>query len=135
MPDTVHHVMWYTVYDAKKKSLPVHQHGQAQRVMSFAAHHHKNSTSYNKVQGGFCENDFLYCFVAEPRIHLPWLATEQEVIRMCVVEICGADGRFINEILVRSVLEGQKYADQLAAETPSRIYNVIDENRRKVYSR
>lgn len=68
-------------------------------------------------------------------MHLPWLATEQEVIRMCVVEICGSDGRFINEILVRSVLEGQKYADQLAAETPSRIYNVIDENRRKVYSR
>lgn len=68
-------------------------------------------------------------------MHLPWLATEQEVIRMCVVEICGSDGRFINEILVRSVLEGQKYADQLAAETPSQIYNVIDENRRKVYSR
>lgn len=92
MPDTVHHVMWYTVYDAKtgnllasgtsdmcarrlgyksansfassvyhcrkKKrkphkysffqevikrdevdSLPVRQHGQAKRVMSFAAHH------------------------------------------------------------------------------------------------
>lgn len=33
MPDTVHHVMRYTVYDAKK-SLPVRQHGQAQRVMS-----------------------------------------------------------------------------------------------------
>lgn len=68
-------------------------------------------------------------------MHLPWLATEQEAIRMCVVEICGSDGRFINEILVRSVLEGQKYADQLAAETPSRIYNVINENRLKVYSR
>lgn len=54
---------------------------------------------------------------------------------MCAVEICGADGRFINEIPVRSVLEGQKYADQLAAETPSRIYNVIDEKRRKAYSR
>jgi hypothetical protein len=38
MPDTVHHVMWYTVYDAKKKSLPVRQHGQAQRVMSCKAH-------------------------------------------------------------------------------------------------
>lgn len=50
MPDTVHHVMWYTV-DAntgdliatdtpqKKKSPPVRQHGQAKRVMSLAAHH------------------------------------------------------------------------------------------------
>lgn len=54
---------------------------------------------------------------------------------MCVVEICGNDGRFINEIPVRSVLEGQQYADQLASETPSRIYNVMDENRCKVYSR
>lgn len=44
MPDTVHHVMWYTVYDAKtgdliaigttqkKKSPPVRQHRQAARV-------------------------------------------------------------------------------------------------------
>lgn len=54
---------------------------------------------------------------------------------MCVVEICGTDGRFINEIPVRSVLEGQQYADQLASETPSRIYNVMDENNNKVYSR
>nr|DAI37359.1 MAG TPA: hypothetical protein [Caudoviricetes sp.] len=23
MPDTVHHVMWYTVYDAKKKEAPI----------------------------------------------------------------------------------------------------------------
>lgn len=22
MPDTVHHVMWYTVYDAKKRACP-----------------------------------------------------------------------------------------------------------------
>ena len=44
MPDTVHHVMRYTVYDAKK-SLPVLQHGQAKRVMSFAAHHHKDITN------------------------------------------------------------------------------------------
>ena len=54
---------------------------------------------------------------------------------MCVVKICGADGRFINEIPVRSVLEGQQYADQLASETPGRIYNVFDENRCKAYSR
>lgn len=116
MPDTVHHVMWYTVYDAKtgnllasgtsdmcarrlgyksansfassvyhcrkkkekaaqvflfsrshkarrggqsatdtpqkKKSLPVRQHGQAKRVMSLAAHHHKNITICGKPQGG-----------------------------------------------------------------------------------
>lgn len=62
MPDTVHHVMWYTV-DAKtgdliatdmpqKKSLPVRQHGQAKRVMSLAAHHHKNTTTCGKPQGG-----------------------------------------------------------------------------------
>jgi hypothetical protein len=41
--------MWYTVYDAKK-SLPVRQHGQAKRVMSFAAHHHKNSTKQEVLQ-------------------------------------------------------------------------------------
>ena len=116
MPDTVHHVMWYTVYDAKtgnllasgtsdmcarrlgyksansfassvyhcrkkkrkphkysffqevikrdevdslppirrkkKKSLPVRQHGQAKRVMSLSAHHHKNTTTCGKPQGG-----------------------------------------------------------------------------------
>lgn len=116
MPDTVHHVMWYTVYDAKtgnllasgtsdmcarrlgyksansfassvyhcrkkkrkphkysffqevikrdevdslppirrkkKKGLPVRQHGQAKRVMSLAAHHHKNTTTCFKPQGG-----------------------------------------------------------------------------------
>ncbi len=39
-------------------------------------HHHKNNTIYIKVQGGFCENDSFYCFAAEPRIRLPWLATE-----------------------------------------------------------
>ena len=50
MPDTAHHVMWYTVYDAKKKSLPVLQHGQAQRVMSFAAHHHKNNIKKEVLQ-------------------------------------------------------------------------------------
>ena len=50
MPDTVHHVMWYTVYDAKKKSLPVRQHGQAQRVMRFAAHRLDDITSERILQ-------------------------------------------------------------------------------------
>jgi hypothetical protein len=36
----------------KKKSLPVRQHGQAKRVMIFAAHHHKNTTICGKPQGG-----------------------------------------------------------------------------------
>ena len=54
---------------------------------------------------------------------------------MCTVAIYSADGEFINEIPVRSTLEGQQYADQLAAEMPCRIYNVMDENRNKVYSR
>ena len=116
MHDTVHHVMWYAVYDAKtgnllasgtsdmcarrlgyksansfassvyhcrkkkkkphkyfffqevikrdevdslppirrkkKKSLPVRQHGQAKRVMSLSDHHHKNTTTCGKPQGG-----------------------------------------------------------------------------------
>ena len=50
MPDTVHHVMWCTVYDAKNKSLPVRQHGQAQRVMSLSAHHHKNNIKQEVLQ-------------------------------------------------------------------------------------
>ena len=50
MPDAVHHVMWYTVYDAKKKSLPVRQHGQARGMMSFAAHHHKNNIKKEVLQ-------------------------------------------------------------------------------------
>lgn len=54
---------------------------------------------------------------------------------MCTVVIYSADGQFINEIPVRNTLAGQQYADQLAAENPQRIYNVMDENRRKVYSR
>ena len=45
-----HHVMWYTVYDAKKKSLPVRQHGQAQRVMRFAAHRLDDITSERILQ-------------------------------------------------------------------------------------
>lgn len=36
----------------KKKSLPVRQHGQAKRVMSFADHHNKNTTTCGKPQGG-----------------------------------------------------------------------------------
>nr|UWD64711.1 MAG: hypothetical protein [Bacteriophage sp.] len=46
-------VMRWTVcrrYAAKKKSLPVRQHGQAQRVMSLAAHHHKNNTKQEVLQ-------------------------------------------------------------------------------------
>ena len=55
--------------------------------------------------------------------------------RMCTVQIYTADGRFINELLVRTTLEGIQYADSLAAENPQRIYNVMDENRNKAYSR
>ena len=54
---------------------------------------------------------------------------------MCTVQIYTADGRFINELLVRTTLEGIQYADSLAAENPQRIYNVMDENRNKAYSR
>ena len=82
------------------------------------------------------ENVSFYHFAAESGVHCPGLAVEQqEVSRMCTVVIYSADGEFINEIPVRNVLEGQQYADQLAAEMPCRIYNVMDESRNKVYSR
>lgn len=54
---------------------------------------------------------------------------------MCTVQIYDADRRFVNEIPVRTTLEGVQYADDLAKETPARIYVVLDERRNKVYAR
>lgn len=54
---------------------------------------------------------------------------------MCSVQIYTLDRQFVNEIPVRTVTAGIQYADQLAAENPHRIYDVMDENRQKVYSR
>lgn len=53
---------------------------------------------------------------------------------MCTVMILSLDREFINEIPVRSVLDGIQYADQLSEENPHRIYDVLDGGR-KVYSR
>ena len=41
---------WHMCTPQKKKSLPVRRHGQAQGVMSLAAHHHKNSTKQEVLQ-------------------------------------------------------------------------------------
>nr|DAN14216.1 MAG TPA: hypothetical protein [Caudoviricetes sp.] len=50
---SVSDVMRWTVcrrYAVKKKSLPVRQHGQAKKVMSFSAHHHKNNIKKEVLQ-------------------------------------------------------------------------------------
>jgi len=71
-----------------------------------------------------------------PRIAHFCVQHKEEIQKhMCTVQIYTADGRFINEIPVRTTLEGQRYADSLAAENPQRTYNVMDDNRNKVYSR
>lgn len=54
---------------------------------------------------------------------------------MCIVRILSIDRQFINEIPVRSVLDGIQYADQLATENPHRIYDVLDDKQNKAYSR
>lgn len=54
---------------------------------------------------------------------------------MCTVQIYDTERRFVNEIPVRTTLEGVQYADSLAEENPARIYVVLDEHRSKVYSR
>ncbi len=54
---------------------------------------------------------------------------------MCTVQIYDAERRFVNEIPVRTTLEGVQYADSLSKENPTRIYVVLDENRSNVYSR
>lgn len=50
MYDTVHHVIWYTVYDAKKEEPARAPTRTSPRVMSFAAHHHKNNTKQEVLQ-------------------------------------------------------------------------------------
>lgn len=54
---------------------------------------------------------------------------------MCTVQLYDAERRFVNEIPVRTTLEGVQYADSLAKENPTRIYVVLDEHRSKVYAR
>lgn len=54
---------------------------------------------------------------------------------MCTVQIYDTERRFVNEIPVRTTLEGVQYADSLANENPARIYVVLDEHRNKVYAR
>ena len=54
---------------------------------------------------------------------------------MCTVQIYDTERRFVNEIPVRTTLEGVQYADDLAKENPARIYEQLDEHRSKVYSR
>lgn len=78
----------------------------------------------------------FYRAVRQLGVYRPGLAAQQpEVSRMCTVQIYDAERRFVNEIPVRTTLEGVQYADSLAKENPARIYVVLDEHRSKVYSR
>lgn len=45
---------------------------------------------------------------------------------MCTVQIYDAERWFVNEIPVRTTLEGAQYADDLAKESPARIYVVLE---------
>lgn len=107
MPDNVRHVMWYTVYDAKKKSLPVRQHGQAQRVMSLAAHHHKNSTKQEVLQVAFLR---IYDVKQEP----PALVSQQQF---------------------PDTSDAIVIADELAKRKPEQLYRVFDADMNVVYAR
>ena len=108
MPDTVRHVMWHTVYDAKKKkSLPVRQHGQAQRVMSFAAHHHKNST-------------------------------KQEVLQVALLRIYDVEQEppaLVLQLQFPVASDAIVIADELAKRKPEQLYRVFDADMNVVYAR
>lgn len=49
MPDTVHHVMWYTVYDVKKEE-PARAPARTSSRVMVEPHHHKNNTKQEVLQ-------------------------------------------------------------------------------------
>lgn len=97
-----------STYDrAKRKSLPVRQHGQAQRVMSFAAHHHKNNIKQEVLQVALLR---IYDVKQEP----PALVSQQQFP-------VASDAIVI--------------ADELAKRKPERLYRVFDADMNVVYAR
>lgn len=91
----------------KKKSLPVRQHGQAQRVMSLAAHHHKNSTKQEVLQVALLR---IYDVGQEP----PALVLQQQFpVASDAVAI----------------------ADELAKRKPEQLYRAFDADMNVVYAR
>jgi hypothetical protein len=103
-------VMRWTVcrrYAAKKKSLPVRQHGQAQRVMSLAAHHHKNSTKQEVLQVALLR---IYDVKQEP----PALVSQQQF---------------------PDTSDAIVIADELAKRKPEQLYRVFDADMNVVYAR
>jgi hypothetical protein len=50
MPDTFYHVIWYTVYDAKKEEPARAPTRTSPKGDEFAAHHHKNNTKQEVLQ-------------------------------------------------------------------------------------
>lgn len=82
-----------------------------------------------------------YMRAAEIRWHnrqperLRHIHQKKEKKKVSTVQIFDADLRFVNEIPMPNTLAGIQYADQLAAEKPSRLYVVMDEHRQKVYQR
>jgi hypothetical protein len=99
--------MWYTVYAAKKKNLPVRQHGQVQRVMSFAAHHHKNNIKQEVLQVALLR---IYDVEQEQ----PALVSQQQF-------------PFASDAI--------EVADELAKRKPERLYRVFDADMNVVYAR
>lgn len=91
----------------KKKSLPVLQHGQAQRVMSLAAHHHKNNIKQEVLQVALLR---IYDVEQEP----PALVSQQQFP-------VASDAIVI--------------ADELAKRKPERLYRVFDADMNVVYAR
>lgn len=90
----------------KKKSLPVRQHGQAQRVMSLAAHHHKNNIKQEVLQVALLR---IYDVGQEP----PALVSQQQFpVASDAVAI----------------------ADELAKRKPEQLYRVFDADMNVVYA-
>ena len=106
MPDTVHHVMWYTVYDAKKEEPARAPTRTSSRVM-VEPHHHKNSTKQEVLQVALLR---IYDVKQEP----PALVLQQQF-------------PVTSDAIV--------IADELAKRKPEQLYRVFDADMNVVYAR
>lgn len=107
MPDTVHHVMWYTVYDAKKEEPARAPTRTSPKGDEFAAHHHKDNTKQEVLQVALLR---IYDVDQEP----PALVSQQQF---------------------PVVSDAVAIADELAKRKPERLYRVFDADMNVVYAR
>ena len=107
MPDTVHHVMWYTVYDAKKEEPARAPTRTSPKGDEFTAHHHKNNIKQEVLQVALLR---IYDVEQEP----PALVSQQQF-------------PFASDAIA--------IADELAKRKPERLYRVFDADMNVVYAR